>query len=106
MIRYVPTNGVDFIFTHNNTEYAMGYEEFDDAYCLTQKSQGTWQRILVIESGVGNDVDNAKEFMVMALEEVNKKVFGSVEPPKNEFEKLLQITSTGLQYTPTGIVRK
>ena len=106
MIRYIPTNGVDFIFTHKNNNYAMGYEESDDVYCLVQESQNTWQRVLALASGVGNDVDNAEEFMAMALEKVNKKVFGSVEPPKNEFEKLLQMTATGLQYTPTGIVRK
>ncbi len=107
MKNYRPEAGIDFRFTHNDIEYGIGYQEADEAFALTKNSEGDWAWDLV-ESGIGSDLRDANEFLDMFLGKVNKKVFGGQEPqePKNEFEKLLQITANGLQYTPTGIVRK
>lgn len=107
MINGTPEQGIDFTFTHNDIDYAIGCSMVDEAYALSKRSHTAWSWVLV-ESGLGDDLESADEFLDMFLGKVNKKVFGGQEPqpPKNEFEKLLQITANGLQYTPTGIIRK
>lgn len=107
MISARPEQGIDFTFTHNNINYAIGYQSDSEAYALSKQSADVWSWILA-ESGVDNTLESADEFLNMFLGKVNKEVFSGSEPqePTNEFEKLLQVTANGLQYTPTGIIRK
>ncbi len=102
-----PETGVDFTFTHNGINYAIGYQADVETYALSKQSESEWPWVYV-EGGLGNDLKSADEFLDKFLAKVNKKVFSGSEPqePRNELEKLLQITSSGFQYTPTGIIRK
>ena len=111
MIGATPEQDIDFMFTHNDSEWAIGYSSNDKTYALSEKQlddSWVWKFTAMCYEDWIVTQGGADEYIDKFLIEANKKVFGEappIEEPETELEKIVHITKYNLRYTPQGIVR-